>query len=50
MKMIKKKLTPKILLQGYPKIWRTWFYDIVRYPKDVDEIANSVDPDQTASV
>ena len=30
------------------KIWSMWLYHRVMSPKDVDGIANSVDPDQTA--
>ena len=26
-----------------------WFYNTVMHPKDADGMANSVDPDQTAS-
>ena len=33
---------------NYPKIWTTWLYSWEMCPKDVDGIANSVDPDQTA--
>ena len=33
---------------SYPKIWLIWIFHSVMHPEDVDGIANSVDPDQTA--
>ena len=33
---------------NHPKIFTRWPYHIVIGPKDVDKMANSVDPDQTA--
>ena len=30
------------------QIETVWFYDAVMYPKDADEMKNSVDPDHTA--
>ena len=35
---------------NHSKIWTTWLYHRVMGPNDADGIANSVDPDQTASV
>ena len=32
------------------KIWTMWFYHRVMSPNDADGMANSVDPDQTASL
>ena len=34
----------------HSKIWTMWLYHRVMSPKDADEMANSVDPDQTASL
>ena len=33
---------------NHSKIWTMWLYHRVMSPKDVEGIANSVDPDQTA--
>ena len=33
---------------NHSKIWTMWLYNRLRSPNDADEMANSVDPDQTA--
>ena len=33
---------------NHSKIWTVWLYHRVMCPNDADEMANSVDPDQTA--
>ena len=33
---------------NHSKIWTMWLYHRVMSPNDADEMANSVDPDQTA--
>ena len=35
---------------NYPKIWTMWLYHRVISPKDVDGIANRIDPDQRSSL
>ena len=35
---------------NYPKIWSRWLKHTTMHPKDVEGIANSVDPDQTAPI
>ena len=39
--------TPEKICCNYPKTGTASFYDTVMGSKDVDRIANSVDPDQT---
>ena len=42
--------TPKIFVVITLKIWTMWLYHRVMSPNDADGMANSVDPDQTASL
>ena len=42
--------TPKKIGCNHSKIWTMWLYNRVMSPNDADGMANSEDPDQTASL
>ena len=42
--------TPKIINQCCPKNGTVWFYCAVMHPTDADGMANSADPNKTASI